>query len=92
MGDVGEYYKDLKDYHKERRKRARDGAHERIKRFFSKNGVLFEEGVNTLIFRTEMGAVVYYPPSQRMQHKNTWKDCSPTYCMNYVRKLRGEPK
>lgn len=92
MGDVGDYFKDLKEFHKDRRRNARNGAHERIKGFFSKNGVKFEEGVNTLIFRTAMGTVVYYPPSQRMQHRNDWKDCSPTYCMNYVNRLRGETK
>jgi len=89
MGDVGDYYRDLKEFHKERRRNARNGAHERAKAFFAKNGVQFEEGVNTLIFRTDLGTVVYYPPSQRMQHKSTWKDCGPAHCMNYVKKLRG---
>lgn len=92
MGDVGDYYRDLKEFHKDRRKAARDGAHERIKAFFLKNGVELEEGVNTIIFRTSDGTVCYYPPSQRMQHRNKWRDCSPTYCMNYVKRLRGEKK
>lgn len=89
MGDVGDYYRDLKDFHKERRKSARDGAHKRICDFFSRNNIEFEEGNNTIIFRTPGGTVAYYPPSQRMQHKSKWLDCSPTFCMNYVIKLRG---
>ncbi|MCL6328548.1 hypothetical protein EXT51_03395 [Pectobacterium carotovorum subsp. carotovorum] len=89
MGDVGDHYRDLKPFLKERRRKARDGAYERIKAFFIKNGVQLEEGNNTLIFRTPLGTVCYYPPSQKMQHKNFWKECSPTFCMNYVLKLRG---
>ncbi|NHV95209.1 hypothetical protein G9X52_17775 [Cronobacter sakazakii] len=89
MGDMGEFWRDLKPELKERRKKARDSAHERIAAFFRRNEVEFEEGNNTLIFRTPQGTVAYYPPSQRMQHKNNWKDCSPTYCMNYVKKLRS---
>lgn len=90
MGDVGEYFNDLKEFHKERRRKARCGAHERMVKFFKKNGMEFEEGNNTIIFRTKSGTVCYYPPSQKMQHKNKWKECSPTYCMNYVRKLLEE--
>lgn len=70
MGDVGDYYRDIAPYLKEGRKKARDGAHERIKAFFIKNGITFEEGSNTLVFRTPLGAVCYYTPSQKMQHKN----------------------
>lgn len=88
MGDVGDYFRDNKDRLKEGRRRARNGAHERISAFFRKNGIEFEEGNNTLIFRTPQGTVVYYPPSKKMQHKTAWKECSPTYCMNYVKKLR----
>ncbi|KAB8312966.1 hypothetical protein EH228_04630 [Erwinia endophytica] len=90
MGDMGDYWRDLKPELKERKRKARDGAHEGIKSFFMKNGIEFEEGNNTIIFRTPHGTVAYYPPSQRMQHKNKWKDCSPTYCMNYVNKLRTQ--
>lgn len=89
MGDMSEYWKDLKPYLKERKREARNSAHEGIKRFFVRNGVEFEEGNNTLIFRTLGGTVAYYPPSQRMQHKNNWRTCSPTFCMNYVKKLRA---
>ncbi|HDS6412455.1 TPA: hypothetical protein QHZ98_005289 [Klebsiella oxytoca] len=70
MGDVGDYYRDIVPYLKEGRKKARDGAHERIKAFFIKNGITFEEGSNTLVFRTPLGTVCYYTPSQKMQHKN----------------------
>ncbi|CAJ1235973.1 hypothetical protein NLR71_001085 [Escherichia coli] len=89
MGDMGEFWRDWKPELKERRRKARDSAFERISAFFRRNEVEFEEGNNTLIFRTPNGTVAYYPPSQRMQHKNTWRDCSPTYCMNYVKKLRA---
>lgn len=89
MGDVGDHYRDLKPFLKEQRRKARDGAYERIKAFFIRNGIQLEEGNNTLIFRTPQGTVCYYPPSQKMQHKNSWKECSPTFCMNYVLKLRG---
>ncbi|CAA0320622.1 hypothetical protein I4495_16285 [Klebsiella oxytoca] len=89
MGDVGDYYRDIAPYLKEGRKKARDGAHERIKAFFIKNGITFEEGSNTLVFRTPLGTVCYYTPSQKMQHKNKWLECSPTKCMKYVNKLRG---
>ena len=89
MGDVGDYYRDIAPYLKEGRKKARDGAHERIKTFFIKNGITFEEGSNTLVFRTPLGTVCYYTPSQKMQHKIKWQECSPTKCMKYVNKLRG---
>lgn len=90
LGDMGEYWRDVRDGTKERRKQARDSAHIRISAFFRKNGIEFEEGNNTLLFRTAAGTVAYYPPSQRMQHKGKWRDCSPTYCMNYVKNLRSE--
>ncbi|PNF10507.1 hypothetical protein A6J71_10235 [Enterobacter cancerogenus] len=90
MGDMGDYFRDNAPYLKEGRKKARDGAHQRIKSFFVRNGVVFEEGNNTLLFRTPAGTVCYYTPSQKMQHKNKWSQCSPTSCMNYVKKLRGE--
>lgn len=89
MGDMGDYFRDVAPFLKEGRKRARDGAHERIKKFFQNNNVIFEEGSNTLIFRTPAGTVCYYTPSQRMQHKNNWKSCSPTACMKYVERLRS---
>ncbi|MBN3186086.1 hypothetical protein GT391_01965 [Pectobacterium brasiliense] len=86
---LSEYWKDLKPFLKERKRQARNAAHEGIKRFFERNFVTFEEGENTLIFRTPQGTVAYYPPSQRMQHKSKWFDASPTFCMNYVNKLRA---
>ena len=65
--------------------------YERAKTFleYMSNGIEFEEGENTLIFRTPNGTVAYYPPSRRMQHKTTWRTCSPTACMNFVKKLRA---
>lgn len=89
MGDMGDYFRDIAPFLKEGRKRARNGAHERIKAFFLNNNIAFEEGNNTLIFRTPSGTVCYYTPSQKMQHKNTWQECSPTKCMKYINKLRG---
>ncbi|MCR9028382.1 hypothetical protein NXA99_07520 [Citrobacter amalonaticus] len=89
MGDMGDYYRDIAPFLKEGRRRARNGAHERIKSFFQKNNITFEEGNNTLIFRTPSGTVCYYTPSQKMQHKNNWRECSPTKCMKYVNNLRG---
>lgn len=86
---MGEFWRELNPELKERRRKARNSAYDRIKDFFVRNSVEFEEGNNTLIFRTPNGTVAYYPPSQRMQHKNTWRDCSPTACMNYVNKLRA---
>ncbi|MEI7410102.1 hypothetical protein [Pectobacterium aroidearum] len=86
---LSEYWKDLKPFLKERKKQVRNSAHEGIKRFFERNAVAFEEGENTLIFRTPQGTVAYYPPSKRMQHKSKWFDASPTFCMNYVNKLRA---
>lgn len=65
MGDMGDYWRDLKPDLKARRSKARNGAHERIKAFFAKNGIVFEEGENTLIFRTSQGTVAYYPPPAR---------------------------
>lgn len=90
MGDVGDYYRDIAPLLKEGRRKARDGAHARIMKFFVKNNITFEEGNNTLLFRTPKGTVCYYTPSQKMQHKNNWRECSPTHCMKYVKKLRGE--
>ncbi|MEQ4902914.1 hypothetical protein [Enterobacter hormaechei] len=89
MGDMGDYFRDIAPFLKEGRKKARDGAHQRIKGFFARNDVVFEEGNNTLLFRTPEGTVCYYTPSQKMQHKNQWTQCSPTRCMKYVKKLRG---
>lgn len=89
MGDVGDTFREFKDHFKQGRKKARDGASERILVFFIKNKIECTEGNNTILFDVPSGKVVYYPPSQRMQHKNDWKDCSPTYCMNYVKRLRG---
>ncbi|HHA2274795.1 hypothetical protein KC862_14380 [Enterobacter hormaechei] len=86
---MGEFWRDMKPELKERRRKARNSAHEGMKAFFQRNGVEFEEGENTLIFRTPQGTVAYYPPSKRMQHKTTWRTCSPTACMNYVNKLRA---
>ena len=86
---MGEFWRDMKPEFKERRRKARNSAHEGMKAFFQRNGVEFEEGENTLIFRTPQGTVAYYPPSKRMQHKATWRTCSPTACMNYVNKLRA---
>lgn len=89
MGDMGDFWRDVKPEMKARRTKTRNSASERIADFFRRNEVEFEEGNNTLIFRTPHGTVAYYPPSQRMQHKNDWRTCSPTHCMNYVKKLRG---
>ena len=86
---MGEFWRDMKPELKERRRIARNSAHEGMKAFFQRNGVEFEEGENTLIFRTPQGTVAYYPPSKRMQHKTTWRTCSPTACMNYVNYLRA---
>ena len=86
---MGEFWRDMKPELKERRRIARNSAHEGMKAFFQRNGVEFEEGENTLIFRTPQGTVAYYPPSKRMQHKTTWRTCSPTACMKYVNKLRA---
>jgi hypothetical protein len=86
---MGEFWRDMKPELKERRRIARNSAHDGMKSFFQRNGVEFEEGENTLIFRTPNGTVAYYPPSRRMQHKTTWRTCSPTVCMNFVKKLRA---
>ena len=89
MGDMGDYWRDLKPDLKERKKAARLSAHEGVKSFFLRNDVEFEEGDNTLIFRTPGGTVAYYPPSKRMHHKGNWRTCSPTACMNLVNRLRA---
>lgn len=86
---MGEFWREWKPELKERRKKARNSAHDRITAFFTRNEIEFEEGNNTLIFRTPQGTVNYYSPSQRMQHKAHMRDCSPTHCMNYVKKLRA---
>ncbi|CAM8245721.1 MULTISPECIES: hypothetical protein [Citrobacter freundii complex] len=86
---MGEFWRDMKPELKERRRVARNSAHDGMKSFFLRNGVEFEEGENTLIFRTPNGTVAYYPPSKKMQHKTTWRTCSPTACMNFVKKLRA---
>ena len=49
---MGEFWRDMKPELKDRRRIARNSAHEGMKAFFQRNGVEFEEGENTLIFRT----------------------------------------
>lgn len=85
---MAEFWADVKPEMKARRKAARSSAHERIKDFFVRNDINFEEGQNTLIFRTPSGTVCYYPPSQKMQHKDKVQNISPTGCMKYVKALR----
>lgn len=84
---MGEFFNDVRDELKKRRSIARNNSHENAKRFFIKNGVAFEEGVNTLIFRTVKGTVAYYPPSGRMQYKTEWRTCSPTACLKFIKNL-----
>lgn len=74
MGDVGDYYRDLKPFIKERRRRARDGAYERIKAFFVRNGVELEDGNNTLIFRTPRAPFVTTHPARKCSTKISGKN------------------
>lgn len=84
MGDVGDTYREFKDEIKARRKYARDKSAEDAASFFTRKGVKFEVGVNTLIFRTKSGTVVYYPPSGRMQFKNEWYTCGLNRALSFI--------
>lgn len=84
MGDCGEDYSALRELNRERKAQRQDENH----KYFSSAGLTYDvDASGSMHFATDKGKVIFYPTTNKYQHKGRVRYGNAAACEKYIRSL-----
>lgn len=84
MGDCGDDFKALSEYHRQKK---RDRQTENMQRMQASGLVYSTDTSGSLHIYTDKGKVIFYPTTNKFQHKGKVRYGNAAACEKYVRSL-----